>query len=204
MHQILLATHNPGKLREMRQITAHLDDWEWISLDAFPNVPEAIEDGATLAANARAKALHYAEASGLATLADDSGLEVDALGGEPGVLSARYAGELKDDARNNRKLIEALRGVPREARTARFRCAMAFARPGEVLFETQGSVEGRIIDTPRGENGFGYDPHFWVDELDATTAELPADHKNTISHRGKALAAMLPRIIELLRIVAQD
>jgi XTP/dITP diphosphohydrolase len=196
MPTILLATHNPGKLREIRQIAGRPRDWEWIGLDAFPDIPEAIEDGATFSANARKKALHYADASGLLTLADDSGLEVDALGGSPGVHSARYAGAPKDDQRNNAKLIDALHGVPAEQRTARFRCAMAFARPGEVMCETDGCVEGRIVDSPRGANGFGYDPHFWVDECGCTTAELAPADKNAISHRGKALAAILPRIVE--------
>jgi len=193
MPEILLATRNAGKIREIRQMTV-AGGWAWCGLDAFPDVPAAIEDGATFAENARRKALHYAQATGLYTLADDSGLEVDCLGGEPGVHSARYAGTPRDDDANNRKLVAALAGVPVERRTARFRCAMAFARPGELLIETEGAVAGLIIDEPRGDNGFGYDPHFLIPALGRTTAELPPDEKNALSHRGQALRDMLPRI----------
>ncbi|MFQ5806259.1 MAG: XTP/dITP diphosphatase [Phycisphaerae bacterium] len=197
MPEILLATHNAGKVREIRQLAA-CAGWRWHGLDDFPPVPEAVEDAATFAENARRKALHYAAATGLPTLADDSGLEVDCLGGAPGVHSARYAGAPRDDAANNRKLVAALAGVPLEQRTARFRCAMAFARPGTALAQTQGIVEGLIIDEPRGDNGFGYDPHFLLPELDKTMAELPPKEKNALSHRGQALRAMLPEIARIL------
>lgn len=193
MPTILLATRNPGKLREMQQIAGDAP-WHWIDLGDYADVPDAVEDGASFAENARKKALHFAGRTGLLTLADDSGLEVDALGGAPGIHSARYAGQPKDDQRNNHKLIEALRGVPPERRTARFCCSMALARPGEVLAETFGTISGRIIDRPRGCNGFGYDPHFFVPELGCTTAELEPSHKNAISHRSRALAAMLVHI----------
>jgi XTP/dITP diphosphohydrolase len=197
MVEILLATRNPGKVREIRQLAAD-QPWRWHSLDDFPDVPEAVEDADTFAENARRKALHYAAATGLPTLADDSGLEVDHLSGAPGVYSARYAGEICDDAANNRKLVAALAGVPLEQRTARFRCAMALARPGEVLAETEGVVEGLILDEPRGSNGFGYDPHFLLPDLGKTTAELPPEEKNALSHRGQALRAMLPNIESIL------
>lgn len=197
MLEILLATHNAGKVREIRQLAAD-NDWHWHGLDDFPDVPEAIEDADTFAENARLKALHYAAATGLPTFADDSGLEVDCLGGAPGVRSARYAGEPHNDAANNRKLVAALAETPLEQRTARFRCAMVLARPNEVLSETQGEVEGVIIDEPRGTNGFGYDPHFLIPSLGKTMAELSADEKNTISHRGQALRAMLPKIASIL------
>ncbi len=197
MIELLLATHNAGKVREIRQLAAGRD-WLWHSLDDFPDVPEAVEDADTFAGNARRKALHYAEATGLPTLADDSGLELDCLGGAPGVHSARFAGRPHDDAANNRKLVAALEGVPPEQRTARFRCAMVLARPGQVLAETHGAVEGRFIDEPRGANGFGYDPHFLVPSLGKTMAELPAQEKNALSHRGQALRAMLPKIVNLL------
>jgi len=193
MPEILLATRNAGKIREIRRMTA-VGDWVWHGLDAFPDVPAAVEDGATFAENARHKALHYAQATGLYTLADDSGLEVDCLDGEPGVHSARYAGTPRDDAANNRKLVAALAGVPLERRTARFRCALALARPGELLIETEGVVAGLIIDEPRGDNGFGYDPHFLIRALGRTTAELPPDEKNALSHRGQALRDMLRRM----------
>ncbi len=196
--QILLATGNAGKVRELRQITAG-SDWEWLGLDAFPGVTEAVEDGDTFSANARRKALHYAAATGLLVMADDSGLEVDALGGEPGVHSAYYAGLPRDDGRNNARLIAELRGVPESERTARFRCVIVVARPGEILLETDGAVEGRIIDEPRGSNGFGYDPHFFIPEQNCTTAELPPEIKNQISHRGRAVRKMLPLLNELTR-----
>jgi XTP/dITP diphosphohydrolase len=199
MIEILIATNNPGKVREIRQLTAG-HPWVWRGLDEFPGVPPVVEDAYTFAGNARKKALHYAAATGLLTLADDSGLEVDALDGAPGVHSARYAGEPKNDANNNAKLIVNLRYVPRASRTARFRCTMALARPSAVLAETQGAVEGLIIDAPRGENGFGYDPHFLVPHLGKTMAELPADQKNSLSHRGQALRAMLERIGEITNI----
>ena len=193
MPEILLATRNAGKIREIRQMTT-TGDWVWHGLEAFPDVPAAVEDGATFAENARHKALHYAQATGLYTLADDSGLEVDCLGGEPGVHSARYAGTPRDDTANNRKLVAALAGVPLERRTARFRCALALARSDELLIETEGVVAGLIIDEPRGDNGFGYDPHFLIPALGRTTAELPPAEKNALSHRGQALRDMLPRM----------
>lgn len=202
---VLLATRNPGKLREVRQLTVHLG-WEWRSLGDFPDLPAVVEDGATFAENARRKALHYAAATGLPTLADDSGLEVACLGGAPGVHSARYAGEPRDDAANNRKLVQALAGIPLSRRTARFRCAMAFARPtrgdrqagAELLAEAEGAVEGLIQDEPRGSGGFGYDPHFLLPDRNRTMAELSPDEKNAISHRGRALRAILPRIARIL------
>jgi len=193
MPEILLATRNPGKLREIRQIGA-LHSWTWHGLDEFPHVPDAPEDADTFEENARRKALHYAAATSLLTLADDSGLEVDALGGEPGVRSARYAGEPRDDRRNNARLVAALAGKPWQQRTARFRCAMALARPGQVLLETQGVIEGMILDEPRGSSGFGYDPHFYVPSLGRTLAELPAHQKNAVSHRGRALREMLEQM----------
>lgn len=193
MREILLATRNTGKVREIREMTADLAI-RWRSLEDFREVPDAKETGTTFAANARLKALQYATATGLTTLADDSGLEVDALDGAPGVHSARYAGAPRDDAANNRKLIAALRNVPPAQRTARFRCAMALVVDEQVVIETDGVVEGRIIDEARGTNGFGYDPHFLIVELGRTTAELPPDEKNARSHRGQALRRMLTRI----------
>ncbi len=190
---ILLATHNAGKLREMRQIT---EGWpvRWLGLDEFPELGDVEETGTTFAGNARLKALEYAQATGMFTIADDSGLEVDALDGAPGVYSARYAGTPKDDAANNRKLVAALRGVPETQRTARFRCVMALAHDGDVLIETTGSYEGVIVDEPRGTDGFGYDPHFFVPDLGKTVAELSPEVKNARSHRGQAMRAMLEQI----------
>jgi XTP/dITP diphosphohydrolase len=196
--EILLATRNAGKLRELRELTTDTPI-VWRGLDAFREVPDAIEDGASFAENARRKALHYAQATGLDTLADDSGLEVDALGGAPGVHSARYAGTPRSDTANNRKLVLALADVPPDRRTARFRCAMAYVRAGEVALESEGAFEGLIVDTPRGTNGFGYDPHFLVPALGQTAAELPAEEKNARSHRGMALRAMLAQLEALQR-----
>ncbi len=192
MREILLATKNPGKAREMREILGEGDSAlaglvRWRSLEAFEAWPEPVENGATFAANAELKARYYARRSGLWTIADDSGLEVEALGGEPGVYSARYAGEPKDDAANNALLVRRLRGVPPERRSARFRCAAVLSDGAEVLASAEGTVEGRIIDAPRGSNGFGYDPHFWVDAFGMTTAEMAPARKHAISHRGQAL-----------------
>lgn len=193
MPRVLLATRNPGKLRELREITAD-SSLDWQGLDEFPDVPEAVEDGETFADNARRKARHYANHTGCLTLADDSGLEVDALGGAPGVHSARYAGLPRSDDANNRKLLAELADMPPERRTARFRCAMAFARAGEILCEAEGAVEGEIGFDPQGTNGFGYDPLFRIPRLDRTVAELPSDEKHRLSHRGQALRAILPKI----------
>lgn len=195
MPEILLATHNAGKLREMRQLAAGL---RWRSLDEFPHVAPSPETGRTFADNARQKALYYAAATGLPTLADDSGLEVDALQGAPGVHSARFAGEPRDDRANNRKLVRLLREVAAAERTARYRCAVALALDGRVVAEADGTLEGVICDEPRGAGGFGYDPHFLIPELGLTAAELPAEQKNAISHRGQALRKILPKIETLL------
>jgi len=191
--QIVIATANPGKLREILAVMGDLPV-AWVSLCDLPAVDEPVEDGTTFAANARLKARYYARVTGLWSLADDSGLEVDALGGDPGVRSARYAGEPCDDAANNAKMIGELTGVPAEKRTARFRCAIALAGPDDVLAEAEGKIEGVIVDAPRGENGFGYDPHFLVPSLGKTTAQIAPEHKNEISHRGNALRAIRPAV----------
>jgi XTP/dITP diphosphohydrolase len=194
---ILLATGNTGKIREIVQI---LDGLPVIlrQLSEFPNLPEAIESGKTFCENAELKARHYAELTGLVTLAEDSGIEVDALNGAPGVYSARFAGGHGDDAANNTKVIELLRDVPPERRTGRFRCVSVLATAEEVLAVAEGSIEGRILDELRGEGGFGYDPLFYVPELGCTTAQISREQKNRISHRGKALRAMRQKIEEWL------
>ncbi len=194
---LLIATNNPGKLREIAALMTGVPV-RWVGLADLPAMPECVEDGDTFEANAAKKALYYARLSGFWTLADDSGLEVDALDGKPGVHSARFAGEPKSDARNNAKLIALLAGVPEERRTARFRCALALADGKAVLARARGTVEGRIVDDARGSNGFGYDPHFFVPSHGCTMAELPSDEKNRISHRGQALRALrdaLPRLL---------
>ena len=194
---ILIATTNSGKLREVKAMLEALPVG-LVGLADFPGVPEPVEDAPTFEGNARIKALYYAGQTGVWALADDSGLEVDALDGAPGVFSARYAGVDGSDAANNAKLIEALRGTPPARRTARFRCVIVLAQPEEVVAVGSGAIEGVIIDEPRGANGFGYDPHFLVPSLGKTAAELPPEHKNRISHRGLALADILPHLRSLL------
>ncbi len=203
MREILLATFNPGKAREMREILVGGDPEldarvRWRSLAEFADWPEAVEDGRSFAENARKKAMHYAGLSGMWALADDSGLEVDALGGEPGIHSARYAGEPKDDGANNRLLLEKLGGVPQEKRGARFCCAVALCDGEEVLATAEGRVEGYIGDEPRGENGFGYDPLFVVEWGERTAAEMSPDEKHAVSHRGRALQQMRVKLLALL------
>ena len=195
---LLIATSNPGKLREIRHVLADLDV-KLLTLAECGELPEAVEDGPTFEDNARKKALHYSGLTGRWTLADDSGLEVDALDGRPGVNSARFAGPAQNAAANNARLIDCLRGVPPERRSARFRCVIAVADGGQVLATASGALEGVIIDEPRGHNGFGYDPHFLLPELGRTTAELDPEHKNRISHRGQALRNIRPQLEALLR-----
>ena len=199
---LVLATRNPHKVRE---ISALLSDTgiDVLSFHDLPDLPDVEEDGETLEENAIKKAEAVVRATDLPALADDTGLEVDALGGAPGVHSARYAGSPRDDTANNRRLVRELAGVPLERRTARFRCAMAFVRDGVVVLETEGSVAGVILDQPRGASGFGYDPHFLIPDLGRTAAELPPDQKNALSHRGQALRAMLARIEALFRSLGE-
>ena len=194
---LLIATSNRGKLREVRGVLGDLAI-RLRALDEFPAIEAPVEDEETFAANARIKAIYYARHRGGWALADDSGLEVDALDGAPGVYSARFAGLPCDDRANNAKLIAALRDVPALRRTARFRCAIAVADGRGVLAEASGLIEGVIVDTARGDNGFGYDPHFFVPELGKTTAELEPAMKNRISHRGRALAAIRPELERIL------
>jgi len=197
VNKLLIATSNKGKLREVRAMLESLGV-EVLGLTDIVVIEEPIEDGNTFDANARKKAIHYAVASGLWSLADDSGLEVDVLDGAPGVYSARYAGENANDVANNAKLIRELQGIPEARRTARFRCAMALATSDKVVATSSGEIEGVIIDKPRGQNGFGYDPHFFIPGQDRTAAELPPDQKNRISHRAQALAAIHPQIVNLI------
>lgn len=183
--RLLIATHNRGKLIEYQEM---LTDFalELVTLDDVGIGEDVEETGATFAANARAKAVEYARRSGLLTLADDSGLEVDALGGEPGVHSKRYAGENKSDPERIAFLLDKLQDVSREKRTARFRCAIALATPRGDVRECDGACEGLIELAPRGTNGFGYDPVFLFPERGMTMAELSSEEKNRISHRARA------------------
>jgi XTP/dITP diphosphohydrolase len=193
--RLLIATQNAGKIRELEAILAPLGV-KLSTPEEFLEVPDAIEDGETFEENALKKARHWFTATGLPTLADDSGLMVDALGGEPGVRSARYAPTVEE---RNAKLLAALKGVPPEDRTARFVCVAAFIRGHGDEVIRRGTCEGRICDAPRGEGGFGYDPVFWVDEHGCTMAELPAEVKNRISHRARALAALQPDLIQWVK-----
>ncbi|MCK4293693.1 MAG: RdgB/HAM1 family non-canonical purine NTP pyrophosphatase [Planctomycetes bacterium] len=201
--KIVVASTNPGKLGELR---AMLDaDVEWVGLSDFPGIEEVEEDGVTFAQNARKKALGYAKATGLWTIADDSGLVVDALGGEPGVKSARFSGEKLQgedrtliDHRNIAKVLELLKDVPKEKRTARFVCCLCLASPEEVLLETQGTLEGGIIDREIGSNGFGYDPIVFVPGLGKTVAQMTSEEKNSISHRGNAIRKLKPLLAAVL------
>ncbi|QQD18414.1 RdgB/HAM1 family non-canonical purine NTP pyrophosphatase [Spongiibacter nanhainus] len=190
--KLVLASGNPGKLAELSDILADLDA-EVLPQSEF-DVPDAVEDGLSFVENALIKARHAARHSGLPALADDSGLCVDALGGAPGIYSARYAGTHGDDEANNRKLLANLTGV--DNRRAHFHCALVFVRhendPAPIICE--GLWWGEIVDQARGDNGFGYDPLFYIPSLGCCSAELPKAQKNAVSHRGQALAKLLTRL----------
>lgn len=190
MKQLVLATRNRKKREELAALLADLD-CEVLTLDDFSACPEVEETGRTFEENAVRKATAVADATSLVTLADDSGLVVDALGGEPGVHSARYAsdvaGENAGDGENIVKLLRELADVPAARRTARFVCAVAIAAPGRLLATMEGCVEGRILEVPRGAGGFGYDPVFYYEPFGATFAEVDQSKKSSVSHRGQAL-----------------
>ena len=185
IRELVLATRNRHKREELAAILGGLDITIH-TLDEFPDAPEVVEDGATCEANAAKKAHAIAAFTGLPAVADDTGLEVDALGGRPGVYAARYAGEDATYEDNCRKLLLELTGVPRERRTARFLTVAAIALPSDGIRVAQGILEGEIAAEARGTLGFGYDPVFLIPELGKTLAELSADQKNAISHRAKA------------------
>lgn len=185
MPRLLLATNNAGKVAEIRQLLAGCG-WEIVTpADEGVNL-HVEETGQTYADNARIKAVKYAKAAGLVALADDSGLEVDALDDRPGVMSARYAGPNRTDMERVETLLRELGEAPAERRGARFRCVIAVAEPDGRVALAEGTVEGQIATAPRGEDGFGYDPVFLLPERGLTMAELPADEKNAVSHRGAA------------------
>jgi XTP/dITP diphosphohydrolase len=202
--KILIATTNIGKIAELK---AMLDlDAQWLDLSYYPEIEEIEEDGETFIENACKKAIGYAKITGQWTIADDSGLQVDALGGEPGVKSSRYSGEktINDDGtlidhRNIAKVLKLLEGVPQEKRTARFFCSLCLASPEQVLIETEGILEGLITDKEIGKNGFGYDPIFFVPRLNKTVAQLTPEEKNAISHRGNAIKKLKPLLEKLLK-----
>jgi XTP/dITP diphosphohydrolase len=196
VRRVVLATGNPGKLREMRAILSG-HGLEVIAQSEFGIAPP-VEDGTSFAANALIKARHAARLAHLPAIADDSGLEVDALGGRPGIHTARYAGADADDEANNERLLVELAGVPDERRSARYRCAMVFVRDASdaAPIVAEASWQGRIGYERRGRGGFGYDPLFVVAGTTLTAAELPASEKNRISHRGKALTLLAARMRE--------
>jgi XTP/dITP diphosphohydrolase len=202
--KILVATTNIGKIAELK---AMLDlDAQWLDLSYYPEIEEIEEDGQTFIENACKKAIGYAKATGQWTIADDSGLVVDALGGEPGVRSARYSGDktVNDDGslidhRNIAKVLELLEDVPQEKRTARFFCSLCLASPEQTLIETEGTLEGLITKKEIGKNGFGYDPIFFVPHLNKTVAQLTSEEKNAISHRGNAIRKLKPLLEKLLK-----
>jgi XTP/dITP diphosphohydrolase len=188
--KVVVATRNKGKLREIVPLLSSLA-LELATIDELAPQAELREDGVTFEENALAKARQAAQATGLPAIADDSGLEVDALQGAPGVWSARYAGPGADDDQNNAKLLEALRGVPPARRGARFRCVAAFVDAGRgIELVRDGACAGEILEGPRGEGGFGYDPLFLVPAAGRTMAELPLDEKNRLSHRAAAFRAL--------------
>ncbi len=188
MRHLILATRNAHKTREFTEMLGA--DFTVEDLRTHPGIDEVIEDGATFAENARRKAVAVSRQLPGLVLADDSGLEVDSLGGAPGVFSARFAGPEATDAANRRKLLEALRPIATPHRGARFRCALALARDGRVLAICEGTVVGQIVRQARGSAGFGYDALFQPNEFSETFAELPAAMKNSISHRGRAVPKM--------------
>jgi len=196
---LVFATRNRGKLVELRAL---LPGIEVRSLDDI-HVPDVVEDADTFAGNAAKKAREVSQATGLPALADDSGLEVDALGGAPGVYSARYAGEGHDDSANNKKLLAALAGVPAEKRTARFRAVLALADVagplGSEVITADGTSEGVILEAPRGTGGFGYDPLFFAPELGMTFAEAGVGPKSDLSHRARAMKAIREQLLTYLK-----
>ncbi|RLC08648.1 MAG: non-canonical purine NTP pyrophosphatase [Deltaproteobacteria bacterium] len=203
--RILLASTNQGKLAELSELLETVSEKvDWVCLKAYPDIPEVVEDGDTFAENARKKALGYAKATGLWTIADDSGLVIDALGGKPGVYSARYAADncggnrKTNDTANYKKVLAELKDTLDKKRTARFMCYLCLASPEKILLETEGAVEGVINRAPLGENGFGYDPIFYIPSLNKTAAQLDPQEKNRISHRGNAISKLKPLLEALL------
>ena len=196
--KIVIATKNQGKLREFKTLLADLP-LTVTSLSDYPAIGEIAETGSSFADNAALKAEAVARQTGLLTLADDSGLEVDALGGRPGIYSARFAGPGAADQENNARLLAELRHVPLPERTARFRSVIALARHGEKTIFVEGICEGLIAERPAGSGGFGYDPLFFVPAVGQTFAEMPPAVKNKISHRARAMAAARVILQELLQ-----
>jgi len=196
--RLLVASNNKKKLEELEQILRGLKV-ELISLKSFPEVKEVEEDGKTFKENAEKKALGFAKQSGCLTISDDSGLCVDYLEGAPGVHSARFSGPQRDDVKNCEKLLEALKGVPKEKRSASFQCAIALASPSSIVHVVEGRVDGQITEAMQGESGFGYDPLFYYGEFGKTFAQVPPEKKHRVSHRGKALSRMKEYLEQYLK-----
>lgn len=197
--RLLVATHNQGKVVEFAEMLTDLDI-EWLSLDDVGVVEDVEETGSTFRENSILKARVYAAKTGLLTLADDSGLEVDALDGAPGVYTARYGGAGLTAVQRYQKLLEAMKEVPAPQRTARFRCVIVLAAPdGTILGESEGVCEGQIALAPAGKGGFGYDPVFYLPRLRQTMAQLSPAEKHQISHRGRAVQAIMPHLRTLLQ-----
>lgn len=186
METVIIASTNQGKLKEFEELMKDLSV-EIKSLKDFPEIGDIEENGESFAENAYIKAKAVFEATGCISIADDSGLEVDALNGAPGIYSARYAGEEKNDLENNKKLLNEMEAFTEAQRGAQFHCAIVAIDKNGKRYDAEGIVRGRILHAPQGENGFGYDPLFYIQEFGRTTAELSMDEKNKISHRGKAV-----------------
>jgi XTP/dITP diphosphohydrolase len=195
---LVLATRNKGKVREIGSSLA-IPSLTFQSLNDFPDLPEVIEDGSTFLENALKKARTISNSLNVPVLADDSGLVVDVLQGAPGIFSARFAGPKARDQENNEKLIDLLKRVPEEKRTARFVCVLVFYDPSGQWVQTEGICEGLIAEAPRGDQGFGYDPVFYLPEFQKTMAQLPLETKNQISHRAKAMGKMRFFILDFLK-----
>jgi XTP/dITP diphosphohydrolase len=200
-HTLLLATRNKGKIEEFRRILESVAPGaiNLVGLDQFPDLHDVIEDGATFEENALKKAREMSMATGLPAIADDSGLCVDYLNGDPGIYSARWAGAHGDDAANNQKVLDQLRGVPDDARGAHFTCVAALYLPDGRSHCEEARFFGSILPAPVGDNGFGYDPIFSPQGMSGSSAQMSAEAKDAISHRGKSLRAIAPHVITLLK-----
>lgn len=194
---IIIATNNKGKAKEFKSLFAEYG-YKIKTLHDFPEIRDVEETGNTFYANALQKATFISQALDTTVLADDSGLEVDALDGAPGIYSARFAGEHGNDQKNNEKLLEELKNTPEEERTANFHCSLVLVRPDKEPLHVVGTVDGLILQEPKGDNGFGYDPLFFVPELDKSMAELTSDQKNAISHRAQAIIKLRDHLDEWL------
>ncbi|EKN65017.1 nucleoside-triphosphatase [Neobacillus bataviensis LMG 21833] len=203
MKEVIIATKNPGKAREFEHIFANRGIHVQTLLD-YPEIPDVEETGTTFEENAILKAEAVSKKLHKMVIGDDSGLMVDALDGRPGIYSARYAGEPKNDQNNTDKVLSELQGVPESERSARFYCALAVSIPGQETVTVSGTCEGQILEESRGSNGFGYDPIFYVPEKGKSMAELSADEKNNISHRANALKQLDVILDEILESAAQS